>query len=152
MFEKFFHLPKIFPETLQYIKTLQSENVISNFIQGELWTDASSNDGDKTFLPLFLYYDDYENNNPLGSHRGVAKCGAVYASIPCLPPRFQSKLENIFLFGLFNTLDRRNVKNNIIFSKIEDELEFLEKTGISINFQGNSVKLYFRLALVLGDN
>lgn len=31
----------------------------------------------KKMLQLFLYYDDYENNNSLGSHAGVQKCGAI---------------------------------------------------------------------------
>lgn len=45
----------------------------------------------KFVLPLVLYYDDYETNNPLGTHRGLAKIGAIYVSIPCLPPQIASK-------------------------------------------------------------
>lgn len=57
---------------------LNSEpNIMSNFIQGQLWKDLSAKFGDKITMPLFLYFDDYENHNPLGSHKGIAKCGAV---------------------------------------------------------------------------
>ncbi|XP_044013988.1 uncharacterized protein LOC122856376 [Aphidius gifuensis] len=153
VFKKFFELPFIFNETIDYIKSLKKSNdIISNFIQGELWQSLSLNDGNKIVFPIFLYFDDYENNNPLGSHRGISKCGAVYVSIPCLPPRFQSKLNNIFLFILFNTLDRNYFKNPIIFSKVKDELCFLEENGIVIDLPTGQHKLYFRLALVLGDN
>lgn len=96
-------------------------------------------------FPLFLYFDEFEPNNPLGSHRGIAKCGAVNVSIPCLPPEFQSKLDNIFLFSLFNTLDREKFKNDSIFSKIIEELDFLETTGITVNDGQLELQIYFSL-------
>jgi len=37
----------------------------------------------KTVLPLFMYFDDFESGNVLGSHSGIHKVGAVYVSIPC---------------------------------------------------------------------
>lgn len=117
-----------------------------------MWKKITANDQDKCIFPIFLYYDDYENNNPLGSHKGISKCGAIYVSIPCLPPRFQVKLENIFLFVLFNTLDRNYFKNEIIFSKIRDELEFLGKTGVIIDQPSGPVTVYFKLSLIIGDN
>ena len=59
--------------------------LISNFIQGSLWKEEKTKSSRKLVLPLFMYFDDYETNNPLGSYRGIAKCGAVYLSVPCLP-------------------------------------------------------------------
>lgn len=150
--KNFFELPSIFEETFQYIESLKNSTIISNFIQGDLWKSLSLNDDDKTVYPLFLYFDDYENNNPLGSHKGISKCGAFYISIPCLPPKLQAKRENISLFVLFNTLDRKFAKNEVIFSKIKDELEFLEKTGITINLPNGPKQLYFRLSLLIVDN
>lgn len=107
---------------------------------------------DKIVFPLILNYDDYEPNNALGSHKGISKCGAVYLSIPVLLPAFQSKLENIFLFVLFNTLDRQVFGNNMIFSKVIEELDYLQKEGILIQQGTKLIRLYFVLALITGDN
>ncbi|XP_066595370.1 uncharacterized protein [Prorops nasuta] len=149
----FFELPGIFTNTFNYINTiLNDKTVILNFIQGDLWQKIITQFEGKQVLPLFLYFDDYENNNPLGSHKGISKCGAVYLSIPCLPPKLISKTENIFLFILFNTLDRIVFRNNVIFSKAIDELQFLEKSGIEITIFDETIVLYFKLALVIGDN
>ncbi|KAK0074910.1 hypothetical protein PV326_012070, partial [Microctonus aethiopoides] len=83
VFQKFFELPSVFIETLHYVQSLKKNSaIISNFIQGDLWRNLSMNDEDKIVFLLLLYYDDYENNNPLGSHRSISKCGAVYVTIP----------------------------------------------------------------------
>lgn len=149
----FFEIPGIFDETWQYMNSLyENREIISNFIQGSLWGNICSDFDEKIVLPLILYFDDYETNNPLGSHRGISKCGAIYISIPCLPPKMQAKLENIFLFVLFNTLDRSFFTNKVIFQKIVDELNFLEQSGIIINTPSGPKHLYFVLSLVIGDN
>ena len=107
--------------------------------------------GNKIVLPLLMFFDDYENNNPLGSHKGISKCGAAYLSLPCLPPECQSKLENIFLFILFDTLDRDTFKNSIIFEKVIQELKFLQEEGITLNLPSGEQQIYFDLALIFGD-
>lgn len=151
--KKFFEIPGLLNETLCFMNSLQeNRSIISNFTQGSLWRDMTKKFENKIVMPLSLYFDDYENNNPLGSHKGISKCGAVYLSIICLPPRLVSKLNNIFLFILFNTLDRKVFKNSIIFSRVLDELKFLENEGVQLNYEGRMKTIYFKLALVLGDN
>uniref|UniRef100_A0A0C9Q8E6 ZNF333_0 protein n=1 Tax=Fopius arisanus TaxID=64838 RepID=A0A0C9Q8E6_9HYME len=149
----FFELPLVLEETLSEIDLLKMDSlIISNFISSDLWKELSKDDENKIVMPLFFYIDDYENNNPLGSHRGISKCSAVYVSIPGLPTKFCAKLENIFLFLLFNSLDGKNFKNSIIFNKIREELQFLETEGITINYLNGEKRLYFRLALIIADN
>lgn len=119
---KFLVIPEVLSKTSKYIENLsKSVSIISNFIQGEFWRKKSQNFGNKLIMPIFLYYDDYETNDPLSSHAGVSKCGAVYISIPLLPPEMVSKKENIFLFLLFNPLDRKDLGNRVIFQKAIDE-------------------------------
>lgn len=104
-------------------------------------------------LPLIVYYDDYENNNPLGSHRGLAKTGAVYASIPCLPPNLQSKLENISVVLLFNSLDEKDFSFGTILNPLLQELKELQTTGITIFEDTPSQQtIHFALLSVVGDN
>ena len=149
----FFELPNVHDDTINYINELKAKaTIISNIIQGNYWKIRSENFGDKIVFPIILYYDDYENNNPLGSHKGLAKTGAVYISIPVLAPQYQAKLENIFLFILFNTLDRECFKNKIIFTKAIEELNFLADFGIDIELPSGNTKIFFEVALFVGDN
>lgn len=101
--QKFFELPYIFTDTMKYMQTVSNQKeIISNVIQTQFWKDEIKSYGNKIVLPIALYYDDYETNNVLGSHRGLGKCGAFYLNILSLPPQYSSKLKNIFLFSLFN--------------------------------------------------
>lgn len=103
----FFSLPGVLEKTLQYLKTLKAQEDFSNFVQGEIWREKESKFFvGKDVLPIFLYYDDFEINNPLGSHAGIQKVGGMYFSIPCIPPEFRAKVENIFLCLLFYFSDR----------------------------------------------
>lgn len=45
----------------------------------------------KIALPLLIYFDDFEVDNPLGSHAGIHKLGGVYVSLPFLPPHYVSQ-------------------------------------------------------------
>lgn len=153
VFQKIFEIPNLFDETLRYYQSLRSNNnIIENFVQGSLWEKISSHFIGKIVYPIFLFFDDYENNNVLGSHKGLSKCGAVYVTIPCLPPYMQSKLENIFLFLLFNSLDRQMFGNRSVFQKAIDELHYLQTEGITIKHKDGNKQVYFVLSLVVGDN
>lgn len=92
--KKFFRLPGVLASTMKYIKDLELElegQVMSNFVQGKLWLQKKSNYfSGKTVLPIFIFFDDFEVNNPLGSHSGIQKLGAVYFTVPCIPPEFRS--------------------------------------------------------------
>ena len=153
VFKAFFELPNVFDDTMQYIRVLESNNeIISNIIQGQYWKERMKTFKGKKVMPLIMYHDDYGNNNVIGTHKGLSKSGGVYLNIPVLPPEYQSKVENIFLFILFNTLDRQVFKNPIIFSRAVEELNFLYETGIDIELPDRHEKIYFELILFIGDN
>ncbi|CAG5090363.1 Protein of unknown function [Cotesia congregata] len=90
----FFQSSDILKETLEFMRLLECEiNIIST-----LWKKQRSLFTEKIVFPLFLFFDEFETNNPLGSHKGINKCGAVYINLPNIPPQYKSKLENIFLY------------------------------------------------------
>ena len=152
--KRFFELPNVLSDTLKYLHYLQNTPVISNFVQGDFWKTKMNLEcyQGKLVLPIFPYADEYENNNPLGTHKGITKCLAVYASVPCLPPHYVSKIENIFLFVLFNSLDYKVFENKIIFRRIIDELKYLHEEGVTIECNGEKNIIYFLSALWAGDN
>ncbi|XP_034944380.1 uncharacterized protein [Chelonus insularis] len=120
-------------------------------IEQHYWKSRVQSD-ERTILPVAIFFDDYENNNPLGRHRNIKKCGALYLSIMCLPPKYRSKLSNIFLLFLVNTLDRKLIQKSVLFEKVIEELAFLENVGITVECNGEEKQIYFRLATILGDN
>lgn len=149
----FFESPGVFNEIQNYISFLKRNPVIlSNFMQGELWKNIESSHTGKQLLPLFLFFDDFECGNALGSHAGRNKLGALYASIPCLPPHMVSHLSSIFLVSLFYSCDRKIFGNQSIFKILIDELNSLKTDGITLNINNVRHHVFFQCALILGDN
>lgn len=151
--KKFFELPDAFNNTIEYMQKVQSESdIIYNFVQCKRWKNVSTKYYQKSDIvfPLLVYYDDWEPNNPLGPH--CEKIGAVYITIPSLPPECQSKLDNIFLALLFHADDRKQFGNKKTFSPLIKELIFLESEGIVINLIEGEKRIFFATGLLSGDN
>lgn len=150
--QKFFSLNNVLAETLDYCNNLPHNGYIKNFIQGSFWTNVKKRYKDKLVFPLYLFFDDYESGNVLGSHSGIHKLGAVYVSIGCIPPDRASALANIFLALLFHSSDRTAFGNSVVFHPLIEELNFLAESGVDIDVPSFQGKLYFNLALLIGDN
>ncbi|KAL4136250.1 hypothetical protein QTP88_007801 [Uroleucon formosanum] len=78
----------LFHVILKFMNHLNSSsgcNTISNFVQSQLWQSKLKKNPGKILIPLFLCFDDFEINNA-----GNIKLGAVYVSLPCLPPELAS--------------------------------------------------------------
>ncbi|KYN19735.1 hypothetical protein ALC57_07962 [Trachymyrmex cornetzi] len=94
---------KCFEELRKRNCLIDSKTVtISNIMQTDFWKSKIS-ESNKITLPLFLYEDDFECGNPLGSHTTVYKMSGMYISLSCLPPEFRSKLDSIFLFQIVHS-------------------------------------------------
>jgi len=86
----------------------------------------------------------------LGGHAGNNKMGATYFSLPCIPPQFFSKLDNIFLTLLFNEKDRIEFGNKSAFLPPIKELKFLESNPVFKTCDDNDIYICFML--MTGDN
>ncbi|XP_047998826.1 uncharacterized protein LOC125236159 isoform X1 [Leguminivora glycinivorella] len=150
----FLELPQVLQTILDYQRYLSStENVLLNVVNGVLWKlKAEHEHCSDISIPIYIYYDDFENGNPLGSHAGKHKIGAVYCSIATIPPQFASRLENIFLALLFYSNQRVNFGNKAVFQPLLDELNFLENCGIDILSNNEKLKVKFYLIALSGDN
>ncbi|KAL4150005.1 hypothetical protein QTP88_003854 [Uroleucon formosanum] len=84
-------------DDLKYLKENVDLRIIYRFTQLKLWKDKIYGPENKIIIPLFLYYDDFQANNPFGSHAGSQILGAVYVSFGCLPPELSSLIETFFL-------------------------------------------------------
>lgn len=151
--KKFFELPEVFEKTINYVTSLQSKENVSNIMQTEFWKIRSTDmEQDGIVLPIFLYEDDFESGNPLGSHATVYKMAAMYISLPCLPPKFRSKLSNIFLCQIAHTSDVNEYTDEQVYRNVIEQLNALATTGIELDIDDKKCKVYFKLALIIGDN
>lgn len=110
------------------------------------------NYADNIIVPIYLFFDDFEINNPLGSHASTHKLDAAYISLAGVPIKYQSKLENIFLTLLCHSSDRTSHGNRAIFNILIEELKFLETNSVEIVSNSKKYKIHFALALIFGDN
>lgn len=140
-FRKIFEKDNTLNECFEAIKKIENNGLISNFIQGDLWKQKKDLYPDKIRIPYFVYFDDAEINNPLGSHAGVHSIGAVYYSFPIF--KNSSKLSNIFVAGFLKTSDVKTYGNDPCFYQLIDEIIDLEKNGVLIKSSEG---------IILGDN
>lgn len=103
-------------------------------------------------LPLKVYFDECELGNALGSHATIHKIYAVYIQLACLPPKYAGSLDNIFVAELFHSSDLKLYGPKVIFSKLIDQLKYLELSGITLNIGGNNIKVHFSVAVFVADN
>lgn len=152
--KKFLEIPNVFTKIEVFIQEQESiTSEITSIYQGELWKNLKKSFQNKKVFPIYLFCDDFEPVNPLGSRAGIYKIGAVYLSLACMPFEFASLLENIFLAQLFYSCDRNMYGNQKIFNKLIEELIHLEQEGISIILpDGKEQRIFFTLFLILGDN
>jgi hypothetical protein len=122
----------------------------SNFINTNLWKQKSLSHGNKLVIPYFLYFDDFEINNALGSHS--SSIVGVYYSFPIAPHYLRSNLNNIFIAAIFNTKDVKFIGNERIFYQLIKNINGLDNNGLELNINGKKVNVYLSLGLILGDN
>lgn len=151
--KKIFELPGVFNLIVSYKMKLENETmVIANFMQGKLWKRLTESLKSKLVFPIFLFYDDYEVGNAVGSHAGVRKLGGVYISLPCFPPEYQSSLSSMIHALLFRSKDRVTYGNFPAFRLLIDKLRILETEGVELVLRHGKTTVYFKLGLIIGDN
>lgn len=152
-FQKFFELPNVLSICQKNYEKLISEERLCNFINGKVFKEKMKNfSNDQIVIPFVLYFDDFEVNNPLGSHAGNDSICAIYYSFPTLPQHLLSSLKYIFVAGFIKSKYIKEQGNSACFYKIIEDIKFLEENGINICSANAIKKVYFILGLVLGDN
>ena len=155
--KKFLVIPNMAKSILENVKKLSAEcNVISNVIQGRFWKAKFTNSlnviSKEYMLPLFVYYDEIEVGNALGSHSGKNKFGVTYASIACLPASIASHLNSIIFCMLVRANDMKLCSNEDAFKNLIDELNILQTIGVTVLIDGVPNTFKFQTVLILGDN
>lgn len=139
-----------------FVKSKQNckDGSISNIVQSPLWrklVSVEEKSASILFLPLNIYFDDFEPQNVIGSHSGAYKIGSVYMSIPCLPDHMISKLDFTFPVSQFFSDDRETFGNEEVFEPIINMLNDLYTFGVNVQY-GEIRTVKFIITLILGDN
>lgn len=97
-----------------------------------------------------MYTDEFEINNPLGSHANFHSVSAFYYNFPL--EENNSKLLCIFLSALIKHVDLKSFENNQCLQSLVNEINMLEKEGIEIVTQEGNFHVFFILSVILGNN
>lgn len=147
--KKFLKIPNVFDKIIQYQNRILLRDPLTSILQGSLWKKILLKYSNKTVIPLTFYFDDFETCNPLGSHTGIYKLGAIYFTIASLPPKYASRIENIFLAMLFHSQDRTEFGNTSTFNILLKELKSLETEGLPIVLNGSTLNIFFVVILTV---
>lgn len=148
--KKFLELPNVFASIVEYINECKNNTtLLTSVYHGKMWNSTELKENE-FILPIALFFDDFEINNPLGSRKSVHKLGAIYLNLLSLPPQYSSNLDNIFLMQLHNYQDHKKLGNKIL-SHIVDQIIDLSINGITISVNKEQ-KILFRLMFIVGDN
>lgn len=118
-----------------------NESILEDLKDGSQFKNFGRN-----VFPYVLFYDELESGNPLGSHKGCHKIGAIYFSFRCFPTYTYSSLKNIFQCFLFPSKNKNYL--NVVLDKLAVEIKKLYNDGLQIG----SETFYFQFCGFIGDN
>lgn len=147
---KYFESEGTYDAILKNYNNLMKSDKLKNFVNGEKWKTLSSSFGEKIVFPLFLYFDDFQINNCLGSHK-TSLCGGYYI-LPIIPEEYKSKLDHIFISSIVTTKDMREHGIDHAFYYIVKEFKKLYEQGITITVNAEVKQIYFLVTTIMGDN
>lgn len=150
-FRKVLERNDILLSMISFMKDAKESSSFQNIIQGELWEKKSKLYPDRLLIPYYLYSDDIEVNNPLGSHSTACSICNFYFSFPCLPE--DTKLNKVFFVGAIKSVDIKKFGYKKCLKPIISEMLLLETDGLDIRMSNGEVyHPHFIPLLVLGDN
>lgn len=153
--KKVLEMPRVYENIKKNLENLKKPTSKTNHLmQGKLWKSKLSKlppENGFIYLAYVLYFDDWEPNNPLGSHKKTGSMCGCYMQLPFLPSDSNSKLENIFLVSIFKSSLKKLGMNKCLCHLIE-QIRELETQGIKITINDEDFLIKPVLALVIGDN
>jgi hypothetical protein len=69
LFNKIFEIPNTFKAVFDYVADLNKSDKCTCFLQSPFWQSKIQHMENSLVLPYFFYFDDFGNNNSLGSHK-----------------------------------------------------------------------------------
>lgn len=150
--KKFLEMPKVLDKIINNMKRISSLGKLTHFINGEKWKKIETKYSGKIVVPIFLYNDDFQIDDVLGSHSGKNAISAYYYSFPSLPDYCVSSLRNIFVAMLIKSKYIKTFGKDLVLHPLVEVFKKLEIDGIDIETNLGKKQVFIVLALVIGDN
>ncbi|KAJ8665718.1 hypothetical protein QAD02_007380 [Eretmocerus hayati] len=156
--ENILEAPGLYDGIQDYEHKLENEtDRISNIQQGKRWKKITSQgevsdgkEGEEYMVEAWI--DDLELGNGMGSAAGFQKLSGFYVSLPFLPPHLNKKNACMIVMAIFYVRYRKLFGNAAVFKRVIDEFDNLSRNGIEKETRKGEKRIYFKLALLLGDN
>ena len=134
----FLELLGVFEKIWIHTNLIMESRVLSHFINRSLWKKKLSSYDKNTFvIPYFMFIDDTQVNNPIGSHSKSGKECCVYYCFGTLPPQYSSRIQNIFVAMLSEARKMSKYGDDHSFSSLICILNDLAKDGLNLLINGN---------------
>ncbi|KAK2848117.1 hypothetical protein Q7C36_009799 [Tachysurus vachellii] len=140
---------KVFTETNLFLKFTSTGGSLSHK-DGSRFKDNSLLTEEEFRIALYLYIDDFEVANPLGTSRKKHKLCAIYWVLGNLHPKYRSSLHTIQLAVLFKVSSLKDHGYGEILRPLIQDLVFLEQQGVYVEQLGASIKC--TVLFVAADN
>lgn len=104
----FFETDNVLQKTIENAAFFEQSTNIAHFVNGNVWKnikakyrqDNDLNGSCNYIIPISLYADEFEVNDPLSSHSKTDSVCGIYYNFPTVPDAHKSKLCNIFVAGI----------------------------------------------------
>ncbi|XP_058821506.1 uncharacterized protein LOC131683496 isoform X1 [Topomyia yanbarensis] len=150
--KKFLESENVLKEIKEHTNKVAEQSSICHFVNGLIYRRIQSKYSGKTIIPISLYTDEFEINDPLSSHAKKHCICGLYYGFPTLPEQYKAKLCNIFIAGAIKKHDIAEHGVEKFFKHVIEKFKDLELNGILINVNGDDQRVYIVLMLVQGDN
>ncbi|XP_062558015.1 uncharacterized protein LOC134222888 [Armigeres subalbatus] len=131
---------------------ISTDGSFKSLVDGSIWQSRTAEMVDRLVIPINIFFDDFVTGDTSSPHaRSTSMCG-VYLSVACLPRYLSGRLCNILTAGFIKTQDKKDFRNDQTLKKIIADLIDLEIDGLDIQSNGNTIKAYFVIGFVVGDN
>ncbi|XP_043285551.1 uncharacterized protein [Venturia canescens] len=129
----------------------ENDGVLRNVLDGSFYRTHEFFQENRKALAIILYYDDLEIASPLGSKTSVHKLSMFYWSLANIYPELRSTLQTVNLFAIVKTQFLKKFGVDKILEKFVEEINVLQREGISIEIGQEKFNYKGTLLFVAGD-
>lgn len=145
-----------FRDSLNTDKYVKECDPVNHFLESKFWRQKVEQinelDQKTLLLPFIIFSDDFEVNNPLGSHSNVQKLTGFYGSLACLPNELSSKLNEIIFVMIHYAQDSKSFENARMLSNLVEMCKKLFNDGVVVKNNPFFQKVRIVTVIFNGDN
>ena len=138
----------------QVLNQNYATDLLSNYSDGELFSQNPLFKKYPNALQIQLYCDDFTVVNPLGAPGRVRefKITAFYFLLGNLEPKYRSQLDVIQLVALVKATDVKKFGLEKVLQPLLEDIQFLETTGITVKKEDHTFHFHGTISFIASDN